>query len=65
MTNNKSMMQDFQCTESLEANVANGEKIRTEGFGSVRAYFKNGVKTISNVYYIPKFYLQIYYQLVS
>lgn len=54
MCNNKELMFDFMVTKQIEVNVANGEKVLTEGQGRVKVNLKNGLRTISNVYYIPK-----------
>lgn len=51
----RSVMCDFVSTKSLEVKVANGDKLYTEGIGTVRIKLTNGIiKTISNVYYVPR-----------
>lgn len=54
MCNDKQMMFDFQCLKPLDVSVANGEKLATGGQGKVQVNMKGVLKTISNVYYIPK-----------
>ncbi|KAG7302564.1 hypothetical protein JYU34_012495 [Plutella xylostella] len=54
MCNNKQIMQELQCSKKLEVNVANGEKLLTEGIGKVKVLLKTGLKTVSEVHYIPK-----------
>lgn len=51
----RSVMCDFVKSKSLEVKVANGDKLYTEGTGTVRIKLANGaIKTVSNVYYVPK-----------
>lgn len=55
MCNCQENMVNFQnFSKPLEVNVANGEKVSTCGQGSVLVNLKGGIKTISNVYYVPK-----------
>lgn len=50
----KSAMCEYSSQGCLEVNTANGEKLYTEGHGSVRVQMKNNViKTISDVHFVP------------
>lgn len=55
LCHNKQIMSDFKCLPPLEVKCANGDVVKTEGCGNVKVNLqKFGLKTISNVYYIPK-----------
>lgn len=50
----KSVMCDYSQKGCLEVNTANGEKLYTEGHGSVKVQMKNKqIKTISDVHFVP------------
>lgn len=54
MCNNKKCFQDLNNDgESFEVNVANGDKLKTMGCGSLQLNLNNEVKTVSNVFYVP------------
>lgn len=54
MCNDAQIMHDIEVDKPLEVYVANGERLLTAGRGKVQVNVGSSVKTISNVFYVPK-----------